>query len=235
MLPRMSLWTRITDALSALAAGEPLSVVFDRLFAHPTPPERSVAFTIAVIALGAKIAKADGLVTRNEVMAFREVFSIPQAEEKNAARVFDLARQDVAGFDAYARKIRAMFDGDSHILTDLLEGLFYISMADGQHHPHEEHFLAEVAQILQIDGRTLRAIQARHVPDVEADPFTVLGIAEDSSRDEARAAWKAMVRDNHPDVLMARGVPPEGLKLAAKRLIAINAAWATIAAATSDA
>lgn len=231
----MSLWTRITEALSALTAGQSLSCIFDRLFGCRTPPERSVAFTIAVIALGAKIAKADGLVTRNEVSAFREVFSIPPGEEQNAAHVFDLARQDVAGFDAYARKIRAMFQGDSHILTDLLEGLFYISMADGQHHPHEEHFLAEVAHILEIDARTLRAMQARHVPDVEADPFTVLGLPMNADRDQARAAWKAMVKDNHPDVLMARGVPPEGLKLAAKRLIAINAAWATIASATSDA
>lgn len=231
----MSLWTRITDAVSALTSGQSFCTVFDRLFGCKTAPERSVAFTIAVIALGAKIAKADGLVTRNEVSAFREVFSIPAGEEKNAAHVFDLARQDVAGFDTYARKVRAMFQGDSHILTDLLEGLFHISMADGQHHPHEEHFLAEVARILEIDGRTLRAIQARHVPDAEADPFTVLGIEETASRDQARAAWKSMVRDNHPDVLMSRGVPPEGLKLAAKRLIAINAAWASIAAATSDA
>lgn len=231
----MSLWTRISDALAALAAGEPFSVVFDRLFASPTPPERSVAFTIAVIALGAKIAKADGLVTRNEVAAFREVFTIPEGEEQNAARVFDLARQDVAGFDAYARKIRRMFQGDSQILTDLLEGLFYISMADGQHHPQEEHFLAEVARILDIDDRTLRAIQARHVPDVVADPYTVLGLEPTASQAEARAAWKAMVRENHPDVLLARGVPPEALKLAEKRLIAINAAWASLSEAHSDA
>ena len=63
----MSLWSRIQDALSALAKGEGLSAVFDRL---RSPPERSVAFTIAVIALSAKMAKADGRVTRDEVMAF---------------------------------------------------------------------------------------------------------------------------------------------------------------------
>ena len=91
----MSLWSRIQDALSALAKGEGLSAVFDRL---RSPPERSVAFTIAVIALSAKMAKADGRVTRDEVMAFRQVFHIPPAEERAAARVFNLAREDVAGF-----------------------------------------------------------------------------------------------------------------------------------------
>ena len=98
----MSIWSRIADALSALASGESLADVFDRL---RTPPERTVAFTIAVIALGAKMAKADGHVTRDEVTAFREVFTIPKADEANAARVFNLARQDVAGFEEYATRL----------------------------------------------------------------------------------------------------------------------------------
>ena len=104
----MSIWKRIADVLASLAAGEGLSKIFDRL-RQTTPPERSVAFTIAVIALGAKIAKADGKVTRDEVTAFRRVFAIPRKEEASAAHVFNLARQDIAGFDAYARQIRAMF------------------------------------------------------------------------------------------------------------------------------
>ena len=101
MVRPMSIWTRITEALSALTAGEGLSAVFDRL---RTPPERSVGFAIAVIALSAKMAKADGRVTRSEVMAFREVFHIAPEDEAGAARVFNLARQDVAGFDVYARR-----------------------------------------------------------------------------------------------------------------------------------
>lgn len=126
----MSIWTRIADALSALAQGEGLAVILDRLRAAPAP-ERSVGFTIAVIALGAKLAKADGLVTRDEVTAFRRVFAIPEGEEANAAHVFNLARQDVAGFDSYARKVSALFRkpdeplcaDDRNVLIDLLEGL----------------------------------------------------------------------------------------------------------------
>ncbi len=106
----MSIWTRISDALAALTSGEGLSAVFDRL---RTPPERSVAFTIAVIALGAKMAKADGLVTRDEVTAFREVFQIAQSDEAGAARVFNLARQDVAGFEEYANRIKRMFGDET--------------------------------------------------------------------------------------------------------------------------
>jgi DnaJ like chaperone protein len=222
----MSIWSRIAEILSALASGEGLSAVFDRL---RTPPERSVAFTIAVIALGAKMAKADGEVTRNEVTAFRQVFAIPPGEEANAARVFNLARQDVAGFDAYARKIRAMFPGDDKVLVDLMEGLFHISVADGRWHPLEEAFLERVAEIFGIGERCFRSLRARFVADAVADPYDVLGIGADASLDEARAAWKQAVRDSHPDRMVARGVPQEAVKLAEKRLIAINQAWEEIA------
>ena len=102
----MSIWTRIYEALAALATGEGLGTILDRLRTGPAP-ERSVGFTIAVIALGAKMAKADGEVTRGEVVAFRQIFEIPPEDEAHAARVFNLARQDVAGFDVYARKVAA--------------------------------------------------------------------------------------------------------------------------------
>ena len=131
----MSIWSRISDAIAALTKGEGLAAVFDRL---RTPPERTVAFTIAVIALSAKMAKADGLVTRDEVTAFREVFAIGQQDEAGAARVFNLARQDVAGFEDYARRIGGMFAAQSDTLTGLLEGLFHIAMADGTYHPAED-------------------------------------------------------------------------------------------------
>lgn len=221
----MSIWSRIADALSALTSGQPLSEVFDRL---RTPPERSVAFTIAVIALGAKMAKADGRVTRDEVTAFREVFHIPKPEEANAARVFDLARQDVAGFDAYARRIAGMFGAGDPALSDLLEGLFYVAVADGSYHPREDAFLNEVAAIFGIGDRTFRAIRARFVPDAEPDPFDVLGIAPDASLDEARAAWRRLVRESHPDRMIARGLPEEAVRIAERRMIAINRAWEEI-------
>ena len=221
----MSIWTRIADALAALTSGEGLSAVFERL---RTPPERSVGFAIAVIALGAKMAKADGQVTRDEVAAFREVFFIPPAEEKNAARVFNLARQDVAGFEDYARRIAAMFGDGDPVLCDLMEGLFHIAMADGQYHPKEDDFLERVADIFGIGTARFKAVRARFVPDAAPDPWDVLGVAPGAPIDEVRAAWRQAVRDSHPDRMIARGVPEEGVRLAEKRLVAINRAWEEI-------
>ncbi|MFP7571605.1 TerB family tellurite resistance protein [Marivita sp. S2033] len=223
----MSIWSRISDAVAALANGESLSLVFDRL---RSPPERTVAFTIAVIALSAKMAKADGQVTRAEVMAFREVFHIAPEDEAGAARVFDLARQDVAGFEHYARRISAMFGTDRGALCDLMEGLFYIAMADGRFHPEENVFLARVAEIFELPDGAYRRLKSRFVPDAKPDPFDVLGVDRDMSLEDIRKVWRQLVRDSHPDVMIARGVPQEAVKLSEKRLIAINRAWEEIAA-----
>lgn len=227
----LSLWARIAEAVAALARGEGLAAVFDHL---RTPPERSVAFTIAVIALGAKMAKADGRVTRDEVATFRRIFAIPPGEEANAARVFDLARQDVAGFEAYARKIAAMFGPGNAVLKDLLEGLFAIAVADGDYHEAEDAFLHEVAQIFGLEECCFRGMRAAFVPDAAPDPWSVLELSPGAAPAEARQRWRAMVREAHPDRAIARGLPPEAVKLAEERVVALNRAWAEIEAMAKE-
>ncbi|MGB1234648.1 MAG: TerB family tellurite resistance protein [Planktomarina sp.] len=221
----MSIWTRISDALQALAAGEGLSAVFEKLV---TPPDKTVGFAIAVIALGAKMAKADGLVTKDEVTAFREVFHIARNDEANAAKVFDLARRDVAGYDTYARQIKRLFGDDQPVLEDLMEGLFHIAIADGEYHPNENEFLKNVSEIFGIGERCFRSMRNRFVPDAAPDPYDVLGLPDNASYDEAKVAWRRLVRETHPDQMVARGVPEEAVKLAQTRMIAINRAWEDI-------
>lgn len=223
----MSIWERISEALKALAKGEPLSAIFDRL---RTPPERTVAFTIAVISLSAKMAKADGQVTPAEVRAFREVFHIPPEDEPAAARVFNLARQDVTGFDVYAARIGRMFADAPDVLDNLLEGLFHIAVADGTYHDAEEAFLRDVAAAFGISERRYTCLRARYVPGAAPDPYTVLGVTPDMSREQIRAVWRQLVRDTHPDQMTAQGLPEEAVKLATRRLTAINAAWEDIQA-----
>ena len=193
-----------------------------------TPPERSVAFTIAVIALSAKMAKADGLVTRDEVTAMREVFQIAREDEAGAARVFNLARQDVAGFEDYARRIKSMFGHESACFCDLMEGLFHIAIADGVYHPSEDAFLQRVAEILGLPENEFRALRSRFVPDAVPDPYTVLGVSPDADMAEIRKVWKRMIRESHPDAMIARGVPEEAVKMAEKRMVDINRAWEEI-------
>ena len=214
--PPRGFWQRIGDRLAAMI-GRPRAAV---------PPERSVAFTIAVIALGAKLAKADGRVAREEVAAFRRIFKIPRTEERHAAHVFDLARRDVAGFDLWAERIAALFPPGDPVLVDVLDGLHVIATADHPRlHAAEVVFLDEVARIFGISAPQLAAIRARRAPPSGCAPCDILGIAPGTPIPEARARYRALIRENHPDRAQARGLPPEAVRLAESRTRAINAAW----------
>ncbi len=222
----MSIWRRIADAVSALIAkGEALSAFFER---RKTPPEKSVAFTIAVVSLGAKMAKADGQVRPVEVAAFRDVFRIAPDDEASAARVFNLARQDIAGFETYARRIARMFEDQPQVLEDILEGLFSIALADGHYHEGEEGFLRRVAEIFGIGETGFGCIEERHVSGRPRDPWQVLGVARDADLAAIRARWRELVQANHPDRMIARGLPEETVALANARITAINLAWQEI-------
>lgn len=210
-----SFWQRIGDRMAAMLGAQRAAI----------PPQKSVAFTIAVIALGAKLAKADGNVGRAEVAAFRRVFIIPRAEEKNAARVFDLARQDVAGFDSWARRISNMFPAGDPVLADVLEGLHVIAVADAELHDAEIIFLDEVARIFGISAPQAAAIRARHDRRQGCPSCEVLGIPPETPLPEARKRWRQLVRENHPDRAVGRGLPPEAIRLAEARTRALNEAW----------
>ncbi len=220
-LGAMSVWKRIGQALAALAKGDSLSAALARL---SKPPERTVAFTIAVIALGAKMAKADGRVTRDEVAAFRRLFLIPEGEERNVARVFDLARTETTGFDVYARQVARMFRDRPEVLKDLLEGLVVIAAADGSYEPGEADYLGEVARLFGVGEIEFRAIRARYLPG-EHDPWAALGLRPGAPAGEAKRRYRALVRALHPDRMIARGVPEEARKLAEERLAAVTAAY----------
>ncbi len=191
-----------------------------------TNPElrREAAFAIAMIALSAKMAKADGVVRRSEVDAFCRFFAIPPGEERNVSRVYNLAKRDVAGFDSYARDVARLFADDPAMLEAVLDGLFDIARADGAVHERELSYLAEVAQIFGFDEHAFGTIRARHAIG-ESDPYLVLGADRSWDRETLRRHYRRLVTENHPDKLIAHGVPQEFVRIANDRLAAINAAW----------
>ncbi|MBV9828805.1 MAG: TerB family tellurite resistance protein [Alphaproteobacteria bacterium] len=189
-------------------------------------PANSVAFTIAVIALGAKMAKADGTVTRDEVAAFREVFQVHPSEAEHLRLVFDIARRSTAGYQSYARQVGRLFAGRPAILEDLMAGLFHIALADGLLCASEEAYLRDVANLLGFDSAAYNRIRSGFVdqPDGGEDPHTVLGVAADATNAEIRAAHRQLIRVNHPDAQIARGGTPDRIALANARMARINAA-----------
>jgi DnaJ like chaperone protein len=219
----MSIWTRIAEALASI--GDSVGAFLQAIAArNPTPPEKSVAFTIGMIGLGAKMAKADGVVTEDEIKAFKQVFHIPDGELAAVARVFNLAKQDVAGYETYAKQIAKLFDARHDVLEDVLDGLFHIAKADNAFHPGEHGFLAKVAAIFGFSEADFARIRARHV-NVPDDPFLILGLPHDATPEAVRKRYRDLVREHHPDRHIAAGLPEEMIELATSRLQKINEAY----------
>ena len=178
-----------------------------------------------MVSLGAKMAKADGIVTRDEVIAFKEVFKVPKGEMENVSRVFDLAKRDAHDYEVYADQLASLLKGNRNLLADIVEGLFHIAMADGIFDPSEEKFLADVARRFGFTPAEFNHFKARHVGLLKSDPYQVLGITRDVDNDTLRRHYHKLLLDNHPDKMIARGVPSEYVSLATKKVAAINAAY----------
>ncbi|MEP2724860.1 DnaJ family molecular chaperone, partial [Roseibium sp.] len=226
----LSVWSSLASIVSAIGSGG--AQVVDRLvqlvLAKPEGAN-TVGFTVAMIALSAKMAKADGVVTADEVLAFQELFDVPQGEERNVARLFNLAQEDVAGFDVYAKKLADLFPYDRITLIDILDGLFHIAKADGVVHESEVAYLARVAEVFGLDEREFKRVLARHVRE-SGDPYAVIGLGPEASDAELKTHYRKEVQETHPDRLIARGVPEEFVRIANDRLAALNSAWSQICA-----
>ena len=243
----MSIWGKVAGAAAGLALGGPIGALLGALAGHMLvdregrrakpaeaaneKPERNIrerdeiAFTIGVIALSAKLAKADGTVTHDEVSVFKRVFPVPREEEANVGHLFNLAKQDVAGFDSYARQLAALFRSRPGVLEDLLDSLFLIAKSDDRLHPAELEYLKHVAEIFGFSAGEFERIRASHFGPDRDDPYVILGVERSISDDDLKKAYHKLVRENHPDSLIARGVPAEFVRLATEKLAAINGAY----------
>ncbi|MEM9734139.1 MAG: DnaJ family molecular chaperone [Pseudomonadota bacterium] len=230
----MSIWTDLGRFLSSFAA-DAFSTVVEKLrtlFAGDADHRRRVAFSVAIIALSAKMAKADGVVTRAEVEAFRQIFDVPPHEFDNVSRLYNLAKQDIAGYDAYAEQVRSFFPGthesDEDILRDVMDALFHIAKADGSMHENELLFLEDIALRFGFGAEEFDRIKLRHVSQGEADPYFVLGAEPDWDFAKLKSHYRRRMMESHPDRLIARGLPHEFVAIANDRVAALNQAWDTI-------
>lgn len=231
------IWGKLGGAGLGLAIGGPLGALVGVAAGHflvdregsvfgATP--RDVVFTTGLVALAAKMAKSDGVVTESEVEAFGKVVDVDAAARPGVERLFDLAKDTTSGFEAYARQLASAFHDEPSLLEDVLDGLFHIAKADGAIHEAEERYLRAVAEIFGYDDDAFRRIAARHVR-LSDDPYLVLGLDAEAGDAAIKAVYRALVIENHPDRAIARGLPAEAVAITTRRLAAINAAYDRIA------
>ena len=188
----MSIWGKLAAATTDLSIGGLIGALLGSRAARDVReghqeqegPENQLPFTVGVIVLCAKMAKADGSVTTDEVKAFKEAFNVSAAEMKQAARTFNLAKQDTTGYESCAEQLVTVLKGNRKLLEDVLEGLFHVAKADEEVHPQEEQFLGQVAKLFGFTDTEFSYIKARHVTAAKRNPYDVLGVKPSVSDEE---------------------------------------------------
>ena len=160
-MPLPSLKPRWGRRLSGTLLGGGAS--YDKREKHDTPADDAMPFTMGMVTLGAKMAKADGAVSKDEVHAFKKAFKVSDAQMNNAAHVFNRAKQNTAGYEAYAEELVAALKGDRKLLEYVLEEFFIIANADDVMHPQEEKYLAHVAKVFGFTDGEFAFMKARHL------------------------------------------------------------------------
>jgi len=190
---------------------------------------REQMFAVSVVFLAAKTARVDGPVKRIEIDAFKRAFRIPPEAVRDIGMLFDRSRDSAEDPLRYAAQLGVAFADTPGTLEDVMTALVQIATCDGAMNAPERELLTGIARGFGLDRaaweRATGQRSNRHMPQGQDDAYIVLGIARSASLEEARAAWKVLVRENHPDVLSSRGASPEDVGKAGDKVARINAAW----------
>lgn len=191
----------------------------------PGLPGEDPAFSTAVTALGAKLARADGRADGIEYDTFAEVFTPETGSEGAVHRLFDLARQTTHGYESYARRLAKRYRNCPQLLEDVVDGLFHIAGSDGTVTDGELEYLRRVSELFGLSALQFRRVKATHLGLGPEDPYAVLDVAPDASDETVRAAWRRALSEAHPDRVIGRGLPEEYVEVAHAKSAAINAAY----------
>ena len=237
----LSFWGKIIGGVTGFRTGGPIGAVLGAAMGHAAESgagradlaallgSKDQLFAVSVVVLSAKLAKCDGPVKRAEIDAFKRAFRIPPQNMAEVGQLFDQAREDAQGFEPFADRVGQAFADNKAMLEDVLAALFAIARADAPLTRGEVAFLQRVQLGFGLDAaawvraRDGHATRPREEPGM--DPYATLGLPANASDEEVRATWRRLMRENHPDALLSRGVTPEFAKRAADKVAEINNAW----------
>ena len=235
----MNIWGKIIGSTSGFALGGPIGALIGGAAGHAidkmqTKKKRSdklalkqIGFTIGIIVLSAKMAKADGKVTKQEILAFKNKIDVPDTEMKNVAFLWDQAKKSTQGYEVYAQQISNLLEKNSPVLEELLNLLIVIAEADGKITHPEIIYLKKISEIFGFSNEDFERIISYKIKD-PSNPYKILGVSEKAPISEIKKIWKKLVTKHHPDLLISQGMPKELIKQNTQRLSEINNAWETI-------
>ena len=235
----MSIWGKIIGGTAGFAIGGPIGAilgvmagnVFDKSkknkfnFNQVSNQQKQNIFALSIIILSAKIAKSDGVVTKDEIIAFKEKFKIPPNEINQVSKIFNEAKKSKSGYKIIADQVGQLFYNNRLMLEELLNNLFFIAEADGNISINEIEILKSISQSFHLNEEDFQRIFNARLNNKESDPYKVLGVKREDSDEIIRTKWIVLNKEHHPDNLVSKGLPKEFIDQANKELSAINLAY----------
>ena len=185
-------------------------------------------FALSLIVLSAKLSKADGQVSREELIAVKDKLKIPDSELDQVGKIFNKAKEESTGYEPYARQIAEVYKGNLNIMEEVINTLFYIAESDGNVSDKELEMIEDIARIFGLNDVQLNGIKESRKSSDKLNPYIVLESKPDDSLDTIRKRYLKLSKEHHPDLLMSKGVPQEILDESKAKMRAVNSAWSQI-------
>ena len=246
----MSIWGKLIGGAAGMALGGPIGAILGIAAGHGVDKvrkfdadesnknfsndEKEQIFATSVIAISAKLAKADGKISKSEILAFKKIFEFPAEDEKAISNIFNSAKENIDDYKDIAEQVYKVFKSDRNLLFELLNSLFSIAYADGELHPKERDMLFEIAKVFQISGNEFESLNNIFEAKISKDntsinrSYKILGLTENASLEEVSNQYRKLIKEYHPDKLQGMGLPKEFIELANQKLSAINKAYTEI-------
>jgi DnaJ like chaperone protein len=236
----MSIWGSLIGGVVGLSLGGPFGMLLGSIIGGKISRARSGArnfgtfaqpqqvFALSLIILSAKLSKADGQVSKEELIAVRDKLKIPENEIEQVGKIFNKAKQESTGYEPYAQQIAQIYKNNFSVLEEVINILFYIAEADGNVSQSELDMIQNIARIFGLNQSQFNSIKESRKSSDKLNPYIVLESNPDENLQTIRKKYLHLSKEHHPDILISKGVPQEVIEESKKKMRAINSAWEQI-------
>ncbi len=232
----MSIWGSLIGGMIGFSLGGPFGMLLGSLLGGKISRSRSAAgfsainqgqrmFALSLIVLSAKISKADGQVSKEELIAVKDKLKIPENELDQVGKIFNKAKEESTGYEPYAQQIAQFYKGNINVLEEVINILFYIAESDGEVSKSEIEMIENIAKIFGLSEKQYLSIKESRKGTDKLNPYVVLESKPDDDLSEIRKKYLLLSKQHHPDLLLSKGVPQEVIEESKNKMRAINNAW----------
>ena len=234
----MSIWGSLIGGMLGFSLGGPFGMLLGSLIGGKISRTRAgrsgnfgafaqpqQIFALSLIVLSAKLSKADGLVSKEELIAVKDKLKIPENEIEQVGKIFNKAKEESAGYEPYAKQIAEIYKNNLNVLEEVINILFYIAESDGNVSQSEIEMIYGISKIFGLNESQFKSIQESRKNSDKLNPYIVLESSPEEDLSSIRKKYIKLSKENHPDILISKGVPSEVIDESKKKMRAINLAW----------